>query len=407
MDFKTLVRDKRIKDIYMLARYMYRIGKPIMNDKLFNTYENILDKNNLVDKDIINRSYDDDPIPYNLLKELGWEKHIVDLGVNSPYAKYLDEEKSLSITPLINYEDIYNYCLSHRHLELIVSLKVDGISCKTLYMNGDYMLTLSRARSGNGLDYTNGMRKILPLNTDMVEKEVKIYSESFVEHSYLDTLKEKYDMSSYKTPRTAGTSLLRVNHSDEDYRALHSLVFGAEGLPYSTISATLEHLDKRGFEVVPYIVLKPDTIPSDFNEFKIFIKKLCDRFFENTKEIPSDGIVIDVNDIHHEAIVNGKYSTRNIAMKIEQWSFRYYKGIIKNILLEQRAVNASCRVEIEPMKTSDGCEARIVNVHNPRILIDNNYKVGSEVYYERQSGTINTLLYGEKLEKVLNENRLV
>ena len=38
------------------------------------------------------------------------------------------------------------------------------------------------------------------------------------------------------------------------------------------------------------------------------------------------------------------------------------------------------------------------------MLIDNGYKVGSEIYYERQSGTINTLLYGEKLQKILNEN---
>ena len=56
------------------------------------------------------------------------------------------------------------------------------------------------------------------------------------------------------------------------------------------------------------------------------------------------------------------------------------------------------------MKTSDGCDAKIVNVHNPRILIDNGYKVGSEIYYERQSGTINTLLYGDKLKKILNDN---
>lgn len=403
MNLKLLVKEKRFKDIYILARYMYRIGKPIMEDALFNTYEKTLLKQNLIDKSLLDRSYDDDPVPYKLLKELGGENFIVNLGVESPYAKYLDEEKSLSITPLINYEDIYSYCLSHRHLELIVSLKVDGISCKSLYLNGDYMLTLSRARAGNGLDYTDGMRKILPLNTDMTEREIKLYSESFVEPVYLDILKEKYDASSYKTARTAGTSLLRVKHNDEDYRALHSLVFGAEGLPYSTISATLDYLSNRGFEVVPHIVLKPNSIPNDFDSFKLFIKDICNNFFENTKDIPSDGIVIDVNDIHHDSVITGKYSNRNIAMKIEQWSFRYYKGTIKSILLEQRAVNASCRVEIEPMKTSDGCEARVVNVHNPRILIDNNYKVGSEVYYERQSGTINTLLYGKKLEEILNK----
>lgn len=404
MNIQKLVQEKRVKDIYILARYMYRIGKPFLDDKLFDTYEKFLLANNLIDKDLVNRSYDDDPVPYDLLRELNLEKFIISLGTDSPYAKYLDEEKSLSIQPLINYRDIYEYCLNHRGLELIVSLKVDGINCKSLYMYGDFMLSLSRARSGNGIDYTKNLSKVIPTHTDMEEREVKIFSESFVEPAYLDTLKSKYDANSYKTCRTSATSLLRVSHSTEDYEHLHTLVFNAEGLKFATISATLEYLESKGFEVVPHMVLEPNTIPKDYNEFKKFIKSLCDKFAKETLGIPSDGIVIDVNDLSFNGVVNGKYSNRNIAIKIEQWGFNYYKGIIKSIILEQKAVNASCRVEIEPMKTSDGCDAKIVNVHNPRILIDNGYKVGSEIYYERQSGTINTLLYGDKLKKILNDN---
>ena len=405
MTLNDLKAEGRWKDLYIIARYMYRIGKPIMNDQVFDSIEKILAKDNIISEELLNRSYDDDPVPYNLLRELNMDKYIIDFGAISPYAKYLDEEKSLSIKPLTNYLEIYEYFQTYRSLELIVSLKIDGVNSKSLYLNGDLMLSLSRARAGNGIDYTRNITNVLPTHTDICEKEVKIFSENYVEPEYLEVLKTKYNPSSYKTCRTSATSLLRVSHNPSDYEHLHSRVFGAEGLPYATISATLEYLSSQGFEIVPYFVLPPNSVPTDYDEFVRFIKVMCSNMAKDTKGIPSDGIVVDINDLYHTGVINGKYSNRNIAMKIEEWSFTYYKGIIKDILLEQKGVNASCRVEIEPMLTNDGCEATIVNVHNPRILIENNYVVGSEVYYERQSGTINTLLYGSKLENILNNKQ--
>lgn len=402
MKIADLKASGRWKDIYLLARYMYRIGKPFLEDKVFDSMEKILLKNGVITQELHDRSYDDDPVPYNLLRELNLEKYIVNFGSYSPYARYLDEEKSLSINPLFDYSPIFEYFQSYRHLELIVSLKVDGINSKNLYLNGDLMLSLSRARAGEGIDFTKNISNILPIYTDISEKEVKVFCENYVDADYLEVLRSKYDPTSYKTCRTSATSLLRVTHASEDYKHLHSLAFGAEGLPYSTISATLDYLKSQGFETVPYMILKPNTVPDNYDKFVEFIKAIGDKFMESTLDIPSDGLVVDINDLTHVGVVSGKYSDRNIALKIHHWSSKYYKGIIKNIILEQKAVNASCRVEIEPMLTNDGCEARIVNVHNPRILIENGYTVGSEVYYERQSGTINTLLYGERLKAALD-----
>jgi NAD-dependent DNA ligase len=87
---------------------------------------------------------------------------------------------------------------------------------------------------------------------------------------------------------------------------------------------------------------------------------------------------------------------------MEQWSYKYYKGIVTSIVAEvPKRVVGSLRVTIEPLKMMDGQTATYINVFNPDILISNGITVGSEVYFERASDAISNLLYGERLHKVL------
>lgn len=58
----------------------------------------------------------------------------------------------------------------------------------------------------------------------------------------------------------------------------------------------------------------------------------------------------------------------------------------------------SCRVKIKPIKTADSCSAEYINVFNPSILISQGINVGSEIEFERNSGAVNILLYGKRLD---------
>lgn len=397
MNLQPLVKDKRIEDLYILSRFMYRIGKPIIKDEIYDRLERGLKSENILE-DYISRTYDDDPIPYDLLKEFNLMEYIPSMGSNSPYAKFLDEEKSLSIRAVRDYEEAFVYFKAVRGEELIISLKGDGINSKSLYVKDVLEVSLSRARKGLGFDLTKNICKVIPTSIKTKQEQVKVFSESFAYNRALQYLRSKYG-GDYKTEKSSAISMLRVAHDIEDYKYLESLAFYAEGLPnVEKHSDILEELKRQGFHVVPYVVLKPNSVPDNFDDFKEWLDKICTLFYEKTTVFPSDGLVVDVNRLDYEATVKNQYSDRNIALKLNQWSFKTYYGKVTEIVFEQRRVRMSCRVKIEPLKTSDGCDAKVVNIYNPKILIDNGIKVGSIVPFERNSGAINTLVRADKMK---------
>lgn len=421
MDLSAL--EERYEDLYILSRFMYRIGTPILDDETFNSVERYIKDINAL-PEYTSRLYDDDPIPFGLLTEFNLNAYIPALGSSSEYAKYLDEEKSLSIQPYTNYTDTFNFCMAKK-ADLIISLKTDGVNTKTLYMDKLFRLSLSRGRSGNSLDFTRNISRIMPSTLDVSKltkdetnaiktnklninikqdnideqyKEVKVYAETFVYEDYLPVLRSKYDSQGYKTAKSSAISLLRVDKECEDYKYLKALAFHAEGLPnVKTKEDILVSLDKLGFTVVPYCVFKWEDIPKDKENFIEWLNIICEEFYVKTEMYPSDGLVIEVNDLDYVDSVSGIYSNRNMALKLNYWSFARYMAEVEDIILEQQRVKCSCRVKIKPIRTKDGCEAKIVNVHNPKILINNNINIGSRIAFERNSGAINTLVYGKAL----------
>lgn len=61
-------------------------------------------------------------------------------------------------------------------------------------------------------------------------------------------------------------------------------------------------------------------------------------------------------------------------------------------------------VKIEPIKSSDGCNATYINAFNPGIVIENDLYVGKEVWFERNAGAVNILIHGKRLEGIMNGN---
>ena len=159
-----------------------------------------------------------------------------------------------------------------------------------------------------------------------------------------------------------------------------------------------------GFEVVPYLFIPWNDVPTDFEEFCKWLRsQVFDPIYAKQLEqdMPADGLVLEVNDYSWADTVTNQYSNRQLACKFEHWSFDLYKAKVTRIVVEQRRVNASVRVEIEPLVTNDDCEAKIINTFNPSILVNNDIKVGTEVYFERNSGAVNILVHGQRLDQIL------
>lgn len=398
-----VLHSKKYGLIYVLARYFYRIGEPIVSDDYYDRLDiNLREKYPDLLPDYYNRTYDDDPVPMEALKELGIEPvFVVNKEERKELYTALEEDKSNSIKPVRTAEEVWEWIrpLKQQHLDIVASLKVDGVNKKSLYRDGNFVLSMSRGRHGNSFDYTDASRLFIPNHLNATG-DIKVVGECYVEEAALDFLKEKYHTDKFKTPKSSAVSMLRVIHNKEDYKLLHYRVFYADGLD-KTLSGTLAKMSASGFETVPYTVIHWQDIPDDFNAFQGCLADLMERIASMGEGVKSDGMALEVDDFTWNGEQHGAYNSRQIAVKFGQWGFQCYVGKITNIVVQQRRVYKAVRIFIEPIKTSDGCKAVCINSFNPSILIDNDLYIGKQVYFEKNSGAVNILIHGKRLDAIL------
>ena len=401
MTLDDYVRNGDYASLYVLARYFYRIGEPIIDDAIYENVQNVVKATSPHLQAYFDRTYDDDPVPTELLATIGVQPVVfLDLRDKGELFAYLDEEKSNSIEPVVSYEKAFNYFsfLRSSELDFVASLKMDGNNTKMLYVDSEFALSVSRGRNGTAFDFTEKSAKVVPRFIPTKSKYTKIIGESYVETEALEYLRNKYNKKKYKTSKSAAISMLRVQHDAEDYKYLKTRVFYVDGLA-DTLHETFQILQDNGVDTTPYLLFSWRDIPVDFDEFSKWLKsEVLDKIYELGMGIPSDGVVIEVDDLLWEGTQKNQYSNRQLALKFEQWGFKYAKGIITDIQVEQRRVYKSVRIQIMPVITYDGCEARYINSFDPSILIQNELYVGKEVYFERNSGAVNILIHGERLK---------
>lgn len=341
-------------------------------------------------QEYLDRNYEDDPVPVALLNEFSLNTVINKvLDESTLYTDKLVDEGSFSIRPVFNYDEVWDFIQGVKGEDLVLSLKVDGIFCKSVIENGKWRASISRGRGGSGtFDYTYGVLHVVP-NFFEDKGDYLIRSELYVEEDWLPYLRQKYNKA-FVGPKYAGTSLARVHYDDEDYQGFKCICHGMEGYG-KYVTDQFEKMKEMGLTVVPYEVIHYNDIPKEKFDFIIWFRDKVDDYYQNYTAIPSDGLVLCVNDLSFNFGVNGAYTTKNIAPKLEGWNNKMLSGIVTSIKIEQRRVFASCRVEIEPMRLNDGTEARVINTFNPSLLIEAGLQKGSRVYYERTSNAINVL----------------
>lgn len=405
---QSLLRNKRVIDLYALVRYMYRIGHPIVEDQFYEKLDAYCKQHAAAFpglQDYVDRTYDDDPIPYSLLQEFGLDSYVYENSdERAEYFQYLDEDKSLSIEAVTEYQDAYAYFSRVYGQRLVMSLKVDGINNKSSLNKvtpeiSELKLTLSRGRNGRGMDFTPQILNVVPRFYNDLPDNVRVTAEAYVETEALEYLRNKYDPSGYKMEKSAAISMLRVKHDAEDYKHLKVLAHGADGLD-TTLSGTYRRLKEIGFDVVPHIVIEPDEVPLSYDDFVPWLQDKFDIMLELSKDIPSDGVVVDVDDYNYVSKVTNQYSNRNIALKMEYWSFDNYFAVVKGIISDQQRVECSVRLDLEPVLAKDRSTATKLNGYNVDIVIEEGLLPGNMVCFARDSGAINKLVRGRKLSSM-------
>lgn len=123
MTIKELSDNKRYEDLYILSRFMYRIGRDLFENGVFETLEKAI-INSILLPEYTERTYDDDPIPFDLLEEMGWTSFIPNLAESSKYSAQLDERKSLSIRAVRSIEEIWEFILATPGQDLVLSARL-------------------------------------------------------------------------------------------------------------------------------------------------------------------------------------------------------------------------------------------------------------------------------------------
>lgn len=396
-------------DLIMYFRACYRFGFPVIDDKSFDVLEDLYISTYPALSFLEEQTYDDDEynsIVMNAVKMSGVRNvgksaaaslNKMNLADNPEYAD-LNTEKSTSIRPVITPEEAFEFWRNAPSCRVHFSLKIDGVNTKALFSSEEgkgLELSISRGRATDSIDYTEALKNALQSKGVTGEALFgRVTGESFVGLNDLKIIQNRYVDKDYKTPKSTAMAMLRApgNFMVEDYKYLSFFAFDYNGM---RPDKAFKELQAAGLQVPPYLIFDGKDIPrtsvEEFNNW--LIPNVLDPMWDFGEKlgIGSDGVVMYLlADINTER--NDKYSDSNIAIKYHHWAAATYVSRVKRIVFEQKRVEASIVLEIEPVVMRDKNTATRVGVGSPDILICDNVRVGDMIEFERKSEAYNVYL---------------
>lgn len=283
----------RIEELNKASAAYYNTGQPIMSDAEFD----------------------------NKLEELRqWEEENGIVLSNSPThnvgATVLDNVKEVTHkTPMLSLEkchsaeEVIKFANEHK---LVASVKLDGLTVRLTYKDGDLILAESRGNGTVGSDVTEHVKQFtnVPLHINK-EGTYIIDGEALIK---LDDFAEINKNGEYKNSRNlAAGTLSSLDTSVVKDRKLSWYaweIVDDYDKEINSFSHNLLEAKKLGFEVVPYVLILPKYI---CDETINIILNLAENNF-----LPQDGVVFKFDDVKYgKSLGNTSHHFRNgIAYKV-------------------------------------------------------------------------------------------
>ena len=283
----------RVEELNKASKAYYNTGPPIMSDAEFD----------------------------NKLEELRqWEEETGIVLSNSPTqnvgATVLDNIKEVTHkTPMLSLEkchsteEIIKFANNHN---LVASVKLDGLTVRLTYKDGDLVLAESRGNGMVGSDVTEHVKQFtnVPLHinkegTYIIDGEALIKVDDFAEINKNEEYKNSRNLA-------AGT-LSSLDTSVVKDRKLSWYAWEVvEGDSDNSFYERLLNAQNLGFDVVPCY----DITINEFNQLQIHIDNFIN--IAETENLPQDGVVFKFDDITYgKSLGNTSHHFRNgIAYKI-------------------------------------------------------------------------------------------
>ncbi len=306
-------------------------------------------------------------------------------------------EKVTHSVPLMSLQDVFSLEELDEFLEKIqavypdteftVEPKVDGLSVALEYENGQFVRGATRGDGTVGEDVTENLKTIrsIPMSIQGAPERLIVRGEVYISKKRFEQLNAKQEEDGkplFANPRNAAAGSLRqLDPKIAAQRGLDILIFNvqlAEGVTFSSHSASLQYLRDLQFKVVPFKTLK--TL-SEINDEVLSIN-------ENREHLPCDidGAVIKVNDLSLRERLGS-------TAKFPRWAAAYkYPPEIKDTVVEDIVVQVgrtgvlTPKAVVRPVRLA-GTTVTNATLHNQDFITERDIRIGDTVKI-RKAGEI-------------------
>lgn len=364
----------RVKELNRASEAYYNTGQPIMSDYEF-------------DKKI------------EELKQ--WEEETGIVLSNSPThnvgATVLDNIKEVTHkTPMLSLEkchsveEIIKFANNHN---LVASIKLDGLTVRLTYKDGDLVLAESRGNGIVGSDVTEHVKQFtnVPLHinkegTYAIDGEALIKSDDFAEVNKNGEYKNSRNLA-------AGT-LSSLDTSVVKERRLSWYTWEVvEGDSDNSFYKRLLNAQNLGFDVVPCY----DITINEFNQLQIHIDNFIN--IAEKENLPQDGVVFKFDDVvYGKSLGNTSHHFRNgIAYKIFNDSV---ETTLRDIEWSSGKTGILTPVAIFDTIDIEGSEVSRASLHNISVMeeIMDSPWVGQKIGVYKANLIIPAIRWAEQLE---------
>lgn len=357
-----MLKFNKLEDKYIISRYMYAIGNPIISDIDYDELHLYMIHNNLLEE-YTTKPWQEDKIPLELLIKYNITENLNNLSFS------LSRIVTSSMSSIITINDLRKLGNSKYH----ISRKYDGWNVQVSYIAGKLSSIETRARNdANPLKLETSIScipKIIP-NT----KTVTIVGELILTNDNFVKLKKSLNKD-LKSQRSS----VRTAIATDNYDLLSFVAFSIwENKIHLLPEITYSLLSEWNF-----LISDISKVFTGYKEINNFIKTV------NVVNMPVDGFVA------RNCETNESY-----ALRLYEYSQKRYYSFVTGYEYSYGAHYISQNVLIFPTVTEHGTYSKI-SVTNLARLIDNNLLLNAPIAFDIVSNSIGIL--NEFSTKLLHE----
>ncbi|MFI3329262.1 MAG: NAD-dependent DNA ligase LigA [bacterium] len=370
MENKIVKIKSLIKELKGYSDEYYNNASPSVSDAV---YDRLFDELVSLEKET-NIIFNDSPtqkVGAQIVGELTKVSHPIPL---------LSLDKTKMITDVISFKE---------NRDVLLMLKLDGLTTKLVYENGELIEGSTRGNGEEGENITHNVKvfKNVPLQIPHKERLV-ITGESYIDYNDFNIMQQNIVDSSgnpYKNPRNlASGSVRQLDSSTCAKRNVRfqafTLLEGMDELVKKTNSknSLLEELSSLGFDVCKYTLIK--------NKDNINIEEKIFEFkdYATNNGIPIDGVVISQDDIAYSKSLGrtSHHYKDGIAFKFED---ELHETVLESVEWTPSRSGEIAPVAIFKTIEIEGSNVSRASLHNVSFIKDLELNIGNRILVSKRN----------------------